>query len=170
MIMEERKEMLFGKRYRAGNFEYIKITRTITKCELRALREQDGIPEDVQRHLRRGGLPYMVVSTIGGGWSISFACGTLMYRFIDSNAALGEEGTHALTNLFTLMYSDTAVVGDEAYWKAKADALKAFIERQEAAPVSDEENAAELESLKAEEAARENLKDIVSNLNEESHD
>lgn len=145
--------MDFGKKYRAGNFEYLKTVRSLSKRELRSLRDGAGIPADVQKHLRRGGLPYITVQTVGGGWSISFVCGSAMYRFIEHNAVNGGEGEKSLYNLFIMMYSDTTVLADEEYHKAKADALKAFMGRVEAKKVSQEDDDKELESLKAEDAA-----------------
>ena len=158
------KEMDFGKKYRAGNFEYFKIVRSLGRRELKALRDASDIPADVQKHLRRGGLPFMLVQTIGGGWSVSFVCGSAMYRFIEYNATNGEEGEKTLHNLFIMMYSDTTILADDEYHKAKAEALKAFMGRVEAKKVSKEEDDKELDSLKAEEEAMAVIEDMGNSV------
>lgn len=158
------KEMDFGKKYRAGNFEYFKIVRSLSRKELKSLRDAAGIPADVQKHLNRGGLPYMIVQTVGGGWSVSFVCACSMYRFIEFEAMNGDDGTNALVNLFTMMYSDTTILGDDQYHKDKAAALKAFMERIEARKVSKEDDDKELDSLKADEAAKAVIEDMGINL------
>lgn len=146
--------MDFGKKYRVGNFECYKITRALGKKEVTMLRDTAGVPKDVRKHLNRAGLPYIIVQSIGGGWSISFVCGSSMYRFIEFEVMNGEEGENALRNLLTMMYSDTTVLGDDEYYKAKAAALKAFMERQKAKGVSQEDDDKEVEALKTEEEAK----------------
>ena len=162
--MEERKEMDFGKKYRAGNFQCYKTTRSLSKREVAGLRNAVNMPPDVRKHLNRGGLPYITVQTIGGGWSISFVCGSTMYRFIEYEITNGESGIHALGNLFTMMYSDTTILGDSQYSNDKAVAIKAFMERQKAVCVSDEENDKELETLKAEEEAKAAIVDMAKEI------
>lgn len=152
--MEERKEIDFGKRYRVGNFEVVKITRAMGKRELEVLRNSEGIPKDVRKHLNRSGLPYILVQTLSGGWSISYVCGSSMYRFIEYELCNGDEGMASLVNLFTMMYSDTSVLGDDEYWKDKAEALNRFIERQRAKSVSQEDEKSVLDALKTEEEAK----------------
>lgn len=152
--MEEIKEMPFGKKVRVGNFEYIKITKSLSRREVMTLRNEAKIPSEVQRHLRRGGLPYIMVNTISGSWSICFVCGCLMYNLIESNYFRGEDGTKALTSLFLMMYSDTAVVGDAEYWRDKGEAFRAFMNRRKADEVSKEDNDKELEALRVEEEAK----------------
>ena len=163
----EKKEMDFGKRYRIGNFEVLKITRALSKKDLNILRDDAGIPKDVRKHLSRGGLPYILVNTISGGWSLSLVCGTEMYRFIEFEVMNGDEGANALTNLFTMMYSDTAILGDDEYHKAKAAALKAYMERVQAKKVSQEEDDKELESLENEENARATILDMAEQIKKE---
>lgn len=163
--MEEVKEMDFGKKYRIGNFECIKVVRSLSKRELAALRDEANIPKDVRKHLQRGGLPFMTVQSVSGNWSISFVISSVMYHFIEMNVMNGEEGKHSLVNLFTMMYADTTIMGDQEYWKAKSDALHAFLERQKAKDVSDDDDKKELDTLKTEEEARENIKEMADELN-----
>ena len=165
--MKEVKEMPFGKRFRVGNFEYLKITRVLGKKELNELRNQIGIPQSVRKHLQRGGLPYILVQTISGIWSISFACGSAMYNFIEYQNGNGETGEKALYNLFIMMYSDTAILGDNEYWNDKKKALDAFMKRCNEKKVSKEEDDKELDALRSEEEARANIVDMANNLKED---
>lgn len=130
MTMEERKEMPFGKKEKVGNFEYYKITKSLSKKELNTLRNMTDVPFDVHKHLSRGVLTYMVVNTVGGGWSLRFVIGSTMYAFIEAEWSRGEAGANALRNMFTMMYTDTTVMGDNEYWKAKSEALRALMERK----------------------------------------
>ena len=161
--MKETKEMPFGKRFKVGNFEYLKITRVLGKKELNELRNQIGIPQSVRKHLQRGGLPYILVQSIGGSWSISFSCGTAMYNFIDFQNGNGETGEKALYNLFIMMYSDTAILGDNEYWNDKKKALDAFMKRCNKA-VSKEEDDKELEAVKKHEEAKATIVDMENEL------
>lgn len=127
----EREEMPFGRKYRVGNFEVLKVTRSLGRKELNKLREEAGVPFDVRKHLSRGGLPYIIVSDISGSWSIWFVIGSIMYSFIESEIVQESDGgdLSALRNLFTMMFADTTVLGDGDYLKAKMRALKAFMNR-----------------------------------------
>lgn len=154
--------MDFGKVYRAGNFEVLKIVRTMGKKDLARLRDMNGVPVDVRKHLRRGGLPYMTVQTVGGGWSICFVCGSTMYRFIEYEVMNGESGAHALHNLFTMMYCDTTILGDSEYTAAKSQALQAFVSRQQAKDVTEAEDGKVLEEEKEREAAKARIVDMVA--------
>lgn len=133
--MEEINKMPFGKQIRVGNFYFVKTTRSLGKKELATLRNQSGIPQDVRKHLGRGGLPYITVGTIGGGWHVSYVAGSVMYAFIESEYGRmdGAEGRSSLRNLFTMLYADTTVMGDAEYWRAKGEALKSLMERQKSA-------------------------------------
>lgn len=167
----ERKEMDFGKKYRAGNFEYFKTTKSLSKREVKALRDASGIPADVQKHLQRASLPYITVQTVGGGWCISFVCGSAMYEYIEFQAVKEQDGENALTNLFTMMYSDTAIMGDTDYWKAKAAALHDFMERIQAKNVSNEDDDKILDAMKTEEEAKEAIAGLAEDiLKEDGHE
>lgn len=161
---EELKEMDFGRKYRIGNFECWKVTRALSRREVESLRDQAGVPNDVRKHLRRGGLPFLNVQSVSGGWSVSFVIGTMMYRYIELMVMSGDDGKRSLVNLFTMMYADTTVMGDQEYWKAKAEALQAFMDRQKAREVSDEEDKRELDSLRTEEEARAAIMEMGEDL------
>lgn len=141
--------MDFGKKVKVGNFEVLKFTRSLGKGELRSLREQMGIPKDVQKHLSRSGMPFIKVSAVSGMWAVEFATGTTMFRWIDENAALLPHSEPEMKSVFTMMYADTTVFGDSEYWKRKGDALRDYMERVNA-PDDDEDAEEEaLEEVKA---------------------
>ena len=54
----------FGKKLRVRNFVVLKYTKSLKPSELKQLRNQKGIPAEVQKHLQRGGLPYIKVETL----------------------------------------------------------------------------------------------------------
>ena len=164
----EVKEMPFGKKFRVGNFEYLKITRVLGKKELNELRNNIGIPQSVRKNLQRGGLPYILVQAISGIWSISFACGSAMYNFIEYQNGNGETGEKALYNLFIMMYSDTAILGDNEYWTEKKKTLDAFMKRCKEKEVSKEEDDKELDALRTEEEAKAAIIDMANEINKEA--
>ena len=162
--------MPFGKKFRIGNFEYLKINRVLGKKEVAMLRDQQGIPQSVRKHLQRGGLPNILVQAISGIWSITFACGSAMYNFIEYQNGNGEEGEKALYNLFLMMYGDTAVLGDNEYWNDKKKALDAFMKRCKEKKVSKEEDDKELDSLRTEEEAKATIIDMANEIKENDNE
>ena len=76
--------MDFGKKLYCGNFVVTKKSRSLSKHELKELRDKEGIREDVRKHLTRGSLPYICVETVGGGWKVEFGIGTTMFEAIDA--------------------------------------------------------------------------------------
>jgi len=162
----------FGKKIRVMNFFVFKYTKTLKSGELKRLRNAQGIPAEVQKHLQRGGLPYIKVMTLSENWSVEFICATTMYNFIDNRCQMVEgqdvltpETITALHNLFALMYSDTAVLGDTAYYEAKGKALNEFIARQNALKETPESKAADdqiLEEVKADEEAKANIIEMAN--------
>lgn len=168
--MEKEDKLPFGKKIIVGNFYIVKITKTLSKREINALRDDLGIPKEMRKHLHRSGLPYIVVSTMDEGWSVRFALGTTMYRFIEEEyGRFDDGGSDVLRNLFLMMYMDCTVLGDAAYLEDKGKALNAFIARQKAPEV---DKAADDEILKAELSelnARETIKDMAKDVLEEEN-
>lgn len=130
--------MDFGKKLYCGNFVVTKKSRSLSKLELKELRDKEGIREDVRKHLTRGSLPYICVETVGGGWKVEFGIGTTMFEAIDALGMVrdekgdwrthGTEGQNAEA-IFTGMFVDTTVVGDAEYQTAKMKAMSEYIER-----------------------------------------
>lgn len=139
--------MDFGKKYRVGNFTVLKYTKSLTKKELASLRED--LPRDVRKTLQRNGVPYIKIEAVSGIWAIEFCCNTDMFRMIDVLLAGGgtEVDVTGLTHMFLMWFTDTCIRGDREYVEAKAQAMKAFLDRQKAAAVSDEADAEALKDV-----------------------
>lgn len=165
--MEQNKEMPFGVKNKVGNFTYLKHVRVLSGKEVAQLRDLNNIPQEARKHLQRKGLPYITVSTIGGGWSISYVCGSEVYRFIEHEHFLGKEGERALHNLFVMLYGDTTFLGDVEYWQQKQVALQGFLDRMKARKVEKEEDDKELEGMKAEEEAKAAIIEMAKKVKEE---
>ena len=69
--MEEKKEILvlpFGRKIQVGNYTVLKYTKTLTKQQLKSIREDKDIHPEVKRQLTRNGLPYIKVEAISMIW------------------------------------------------------------------------------------------------------
>lgn len=174
---ENNKKLLFGKKYRVGNFWVMKFNRTLRKSEVAELRDMIGIPSDIRKSLQRSQLPYIKVSAISGIWSVEFCCNNVMFRFIDellAKAVEAEENGVVLegssvadfAHMFNMFYTDTCVLGDSIYMADKANALKAFMSRQQAVEISEEEDRRILDDMKADEEAKATILDMASHIGE----
>jgi hypothetical protein len=170
----ENDKIPFGKKLRVGNFYVLKHTKSISGSELKRWRTAKGIPAEIQRTLGRGGLPYIKVSTIGENWSIELACTQHMYMVIDSQptemGVFTDEAVTNLKNLFTTWYADTCLIGDNEYLEDKGRAIKAFMERQKAKDVSEEEDAKILKEEQVRLKAEKDLQDMADNTGKEVKD
>lgn len=161
----EKKEMIFGKKFRVGNFTYIKTNRVMSKKDMTALRE--GMPVDIRKGLSRAGLPCISVSSVSDNWTIRYTIGCVMYDYIEYEHSRGEEGRKSLQTLFTMLYSDTMVFGDQKYWEDKAKALEDYMARQNT-KVDKESDDKELEALKTQEEAKAAIIDMAKEVEDES--
>ena len=157
--------MSYGKRYQVGNFQVIKINKVLRRQEVAELRNQMGIPMDERKKLQRAQLPFIKVEAVSGIWAVEFCCNTMMYRFLDvvlAKAIEAEENGEKLdgstvtdfAHIFSMMFTDTTVLGDNQYRSDKGKALKGLLDRQKAAEVSQEEDDKVLDDMKADEAAK----------------
>lgn len=172
----ERRSLPYGKKIRVKNFVILKYSKALKKSELKEVRNMQGIPADVQKHLQRGGLPYIKVSTLAENWSVEFVCGSTMYNYIDTRQTdpewdniLTEDSVTALHNLFVMMLADCTVFGDAEYITAKGKLLQEYMARQKAKEETPEEKAADdkvLEELKNDEDAKANILSMVDDLKE----
>lgn len=172
----ERRSLPYGKKIRVKNFVILKYSKALKKSELKEVRNMQGIPADVQKHLQRGGLPYIKVSTLAENWSVEFVCGSTMYNYIDTRQTepewddiLTEDSVTALHNLFVMMLADCTIFGDEEYITAKGKLLQEYMARQKAKEETPEEKAADdkvLEELKNDEDAKANILSMVDDLKE----
>lgn len=133
--------MDFGKSYRIGNFEVVKLSRSLSKRELKTLRDERQVPEELRKHLTRGSLPYIKVRAISGIWAIEWSVGTAMFNLFDG--CLGADGANepdvqeGLKGLVSRMYSLCSIVGDKQMNIDLTKALSDFLKRRKA---NDEEN------------------------------
>ncbi len=125
--------MDYGKKIKCGNFYILKFAKSLSKAELKKLRDAAGIPVDVQKHLQRGALPYIKVATVSDSWAVEFVCGTTMFNAIDELSVAdgrvdGVAGQNAEAT-FVVMYADTSTIGDEEYRKAKVKLMGEYLDR-----------------------------------------
>ena len=78
----------------------------------------------------------------------------------------GKEGEGVLANILTNIYGDANILGDAEYWEAKRKALYDLLNRQ-SSEFDKEADDKELESLKVEYEARENIKEMAEHMKEE---
>jgi hypothetical protein len=174
----------FGKKILAKNFIVLKYTKTLKPSELKELRNAKNIPAEVQKHLKRGGLPYIKVTTVSENWAVEFICGSTMYNFIDTRRLkeepgheneLTEDSLHSLHSLFVLMYADCTILGDTEYLEAKGKVLQDYMTRQRALSESKkeaetaEEKASDdkvLEELKQQEETKAQIAEMARHIEE----
>lgn len=130
--------MEYGKKIKVSNFYMLKTSKSLSKAELKVLRNASNIPEDVQKSLRRGSLPYIKVATITDSWSVEFVAGTLMFNVLDALTVLHDaDGNYQLYGVeaknaeatFVAWFADTTTVGDVEYQIAKQKLLSAYLDR-----------------------------------------
>lgn len=160
--------MNFGKKVRIGNFEVLKLVRTLNRRDVAALRKEMGV--DDLKGLERAKLPYIRVSSVSGNWGLEYLQGCSYFAFIDGcfgdDGEVMDEHYQALLNMLTMLYADTMVMGDGEYFTDKGNALNAFLGRQKK-DVSDEDDAKDLESVKEEMEAIEHMESMAEQIKEE---
>ena len=186
--MEEKKEILVlpsGRKIQVGNYTVLKYTKTLTKQQLKSIREDKDIHPEVRRQLTRAGLPYIKVEAISMIWSVEFCCNTGVFMHIDRVLPLAllaaQEGREPeyesiadFAHLFGMWMTDTCAQGDSIYYADKGKALQAYLERQAAlksAKETPEEKAEDdkiLEEVKAEEEAKANIINMVSDTQKQT--
>lgn len=130
--------MEFGKKVYVGNYVMIKKMKTLSKADMKKLRAELKTNEKGRRHLSRGGLPYIHIENVGGGWELSIGIGMTMFDALDELTVardargdlrvVGDEGRNAEA-IVTGMFVDTTIVGDAEYQTAKVKAMFDFIKR-----------------------------------------
>ena len=169
--MESKKSLQFGRKYQVGNYFVMKYNRVLSKGEVRELRVQAGIPDDLRKSLQRAQLPYMKVEAVSGIWSMYYCCNTSVFRMIDSQLDVeNERSVEMFAHLFNMWFMDTMVPGDEQYVQDKARAFKAFMERRKAKDVSEYEEKAVLDDMREDEQAKANIIEMGKTLNEDENE
>lgn len=181
--MEEKVLVLpFGKKIQIGNYTVLKYVKTLTKNQLKNLRDEKNIPQEVRKQLTRTGLPYIKVEAISQLWSVEFCCNTAVFIYIDrvlSQAIVADQAGRKLdrdsvadfAHLFGMWMTDTCVMGDSIYLQDKANALQALLDRQKSArQETEEEKAADdqiLGEMQKEEEAKAAIIDMAENVRKE---
>lgn len=130
--------MEFGKKVYVGNFVMVKKMKSLSKEEVKRLRDEMKVRKDVRKNLSRGGLPYIHLENVGGGWELNIGIGMTMYEALDELTVardekgdlrvVGDEGKNAEA-VVTGMFVDTTVVGDVEYQTAKLNAMCEYLKR-----------------------------------------
>ncbi len=131
--------MEFGKKVYIGNFIVTKKSKSLSKEEMEALRDEEGIKRGERKKLSRNSYPYMHIEAVGGGWELNIYMGMTMFDALDNLTVVadekrgwtvpGDEGVNAEI-VITGMFIDTTTVGDADYQIAKLDAMRGYIERR----------------------------------------
>ena len=156
----------FGRKIKTKHFYVLKTSKSLSKKEITSLRKD--IPADVQKHLQRGSLPYIKVSSISEVWAIEFAIGTSMYEALDGCTPLQVGGSYELTgtegdnveSIAQLMFADTTILGDDEYLLGKMKLRNEFVVRE-----AKRRNNAE-DSGKADEQLRKESDDAINEVME----
>ena len=170
----------FGKKIQVGNYTVLKYTKSLTKAQMKQLRDDKEIHPEVRKQLSRNGLPFIKVEAISQIWSIEFCCNTSVYLHIDrvlplallaaqENRKPEYESIADFAHVFGMWMTDTCVMGDSIYFADKGKALQALIERQTAARKAEtaEEKAKDdaiLEEVKAETEAKAQIVDMAKTI------
>lgn len=179
--MDNKNILPFGQQIKVGNYTVLKFTKTLTKAQLKAIRNEKGIPADVQKMITRSGIPYIKVEALSQIWSVSFCCNTAVFRMIDHLLPLaliadktGEKVETTLVDfmhLFSMWFTDTSVTGDAQYMADKGNALAALIARQKAKrqETLEEKNADDevLQAVKADEDNKSAIIDMVKDVQQQ---
>lgn len=152
--------MDFGKKYRVGNFEIIKLSRSLTKNEIKQLRTEAGIPVSVQKYLTRGSLPYIKVRTISGMWALEWSVGMTMFNIFDGADFEDVQQRKAMRGLMTRLYTITSVLGDAQMERDIQKTLADFLGRIKANKDNKEEEKAILKNMGAKMEAEKNISEI----------
>lgn len=152
--------MDFGKKYRVGNFEIIKLSRSLTKNEIKRLRMEAGIPVSVQKHLTRGSLPYIKVKAISGMWALEWSVGMTMFNIFDGADFEDVQQREVMRGLLTRLYTITSVLGDAQMERDIQKTLADFLGRIKADKDNKEEEKAILKNIGAKMEAEKNISEI----------
>lgn len=130
--------MDFGIRVKVGNYQILKFSKSLSKKEVKELRDKERVPFEVRQYLQRATLPFIKVSTLSGSWAVEFVIGTTMYNALDELHVVHDaEGNYQLmgnekTNteaIFVGMFADTTTVGDFEYLTSKQRLLSEYLTR-----------------------------------------
>lgn len=122
--------MDFGKKYRIGNFEVVKVSRSLTKAEIAEIRK--GYPDDVMGVLSRGSMPYIRISDISRSWAVEYSAVHKMFHAFDGiDDGMSDDDKEAIHGIVNMFFADTTIFGDSEYFADKFKALESFLSRNE---------------------------------------
>ena len=122
--------MDFGKKYRIGNFEVVKVSRSLTKAEIAEIKKN--YPEEVKNIVSRGAMPYIRISDISRSWAVEYSAAHMMFSAFDGvNDDIDDNEREALHGIINMFFADTTIFGDNEYFSAKMKALDEFLKRSE---------------------------------------
>lgn len=160
----------FGKKVPIGGYYVYKHAKSLSAKEVRRLRSEIGIPDDIQKHLQRGSVPYITIGTLSDLWRIEFAIGTSAYNAIDEiPVAVDDAGKHTyygdgykiLGNLINGWLSYTCTVGDAMYQADVIRSMQNYLGRMSDKPLDgDGKESCKAEALEAMRTAIGNLEGI----------
>lgn len=139
--MEEEKKvstMPFGKRVRCGNYYVLKTSRPLTRTEIKSLKGNKRIPNEVQAYLQKKVLPCITVGTIADSWKVSFMAGMTMFNALDEIPVFHDskgnyeyigEARVSLANLINFWASATTTVGDAEFQADCINAMQRYLDR-----------------------------------------
>lgn len=141
--------MEFGKKVYAGNFVMVKRSRSLSKRDMKRLREEEGFGDEVAGMLTRGSVPYIRVESVGGSWAVEYGVEQTMFYALDEVTVaqdgrgdwrvVGDEGENVKAML-AMMLADTTVVGDAEFQAAKLTAMVGLLKRMGGEVEEDGEN------------------------------
>ena len=171
----ENKGLKPGKIYRVGNFTIKKYTKTFTAKQMKQIRDDIGIPKEIQKELSQTGFPFIKVETISGSWCVQWAFGMTFYDAINEMPVNkdGEFYGVALENLNAIlicMFADTATVGDMEYMERKQKLLHEYVDRVAKKGELTEEEVKESEEAANEVFSNEQHKETLLNIAKEVKD
>lgn len=114
---------------RVGNFNVQKIEKTLSKSSMQELRDGVGIPKQIAKHLDRKKIPVIEVSSISGGWKVSYMIGLSMFNLIDGcfdGYTVVEMGVLQLIND---IYFNCCIIGDGEYLKKRNELVREYLDR-----------------------------------------
>lgn len=133
MENKEKTGLLYGKKYKVGNYYIIKYNKVLRKSEIVSMRMAYDIPKEDLKNIERAQMPCIKVCAVSGIWSIEFSCSSSVYHLIEQRFIEGDKKSENMfAHIFNMWFMDTMMPGDEQYQEEKARALKAYQERVKA--------------------------------------
>ena len=124
----------FGKKIRVGNYELVKVSKSLNKEMQRQLRDAMGVPDEYRKHLSRGTLPCIIMSDISGSVSVSWMPNMIVFAFIedcfDDGGNIKPDMKPSLTTMLTPVYGDVSVIGDKQFIDEKVASFNALMQRE----------------------------------------